>query len=281
MPALSQFLAVTSTIWKENSGVDRVTYLFRGAVWQCRKRLGHSLVTRLANGSYLRVHPSTAYSAAFYTRWIERKDLLFIRAHADLAPTFVDVGANIGLFSASLFDKFSHFILIEPARDCVAALRETCALNPSIRSELVNVAISDRSGEALFLGEGNFSTTARIAQDRGTGELISVNVETLDKLLGEQPGNFVVKVDVEGHEESVFRGAESLLRAARIKLLMFERLGRTNVDNILKFFEMMDYVVFYVGEDAAITFDREAVRAPLINLFACPRSVLTQLASPQ
>ena len=102
-----------------NTGIDRCVFLLHGFIWQLRKRLGHSLVTKLANGTKLKVYPSTAFSAAFYMRWLERKDLLFIRAHTDLAPTFVDVGANIGLFSALLFDKFSHFILIEPAGACM------------------------------------------------------------------------------------------------------------------------------------------------------------------
>lgn len=128
-----------------------------------RKRLGHSFVTRLANGAELKVYPHSAFSAVFYHRWIERKDLSFIRAHAGLAPTFVDVGANVGLFSASLFDKFSRFVLVEPLHACGAALQETCALNPSVACEVIIAAVSDRAGVASFLDDGDFSTTSRIA----------------------------------------------------------------------------------------------------------------------
>lgn len=90
--------------------------------------------------------------------------------------------------------------------------------------------------------------------------------------------DFIVKVDVEGHEEQVFRGAAGLFQAARIKLLMFERLGRTNIDNILTFFAAMDYAIFFVRDDGVVTFDAAALRTPLINLFACPRSVLPRIA---
>ena len=166
-------LKVVSTIWTENTGIDRCVFLLHGFIWQLRKRLGHSLVTTLANGAKLKVYPNTAFSAAFYTRWLERKDLLFIRAHADLAPTFVDVGANVGVFSASLFDKFSYFILIEPARACVTTLRETCALNPSVQCEIINVAVSDRSGVASFLDEGDFSTTSRVVDESKADSLRS------------------------------------------------------------------------------------------------------------
>jgi FkbM family methyltransferase len=198
-----------------------------------------------------------------------------------LAPTFVDVGANIGLFSASLFDMFSHFILVEPARTCVTALHETCALNPWVRCDIVNVAVSNRSGAASFLDEGHFSATSRIVDESNADspEVIPVVVETLDSILREHQEDFIIKVDVEGHEQEVFDGAQQLFGTGRIKLVMFERLGRTNLDNILTFFHAVNYVVFFVLEDGTVTFDAGTLRAPLINLFACPRSVLPRLAN--
>jgi len=278
-PARS-LLKIVSTIWTENTGKDRCVFLLHGFIWQLRKRLGHSLVTTLANGAKLKVYPNTAFSTAFYTRWLERKDLLFIRAHADLAPTFVDVGANVGVFSASLFDKFSYFILIEPARACITTLHETFALNSSVQGDIINVAVSNRSGVASFLDEGDFSTTSRVVDGSKADslEVIPVVVETLDWILRARQEDFIIKVDVEGHEQQVLEGARQLLGTGRIKLLMFERLGRTNLDNILTLFDAMNYVVFFILEDGTVTFDAEALRAPLINLFACPHSVLPRLA---
>ena len=145
----SIFTAI-STIWTENTGTDRFVFLFHGIIWQLRKRLAHSFVMRLANGAKLKIYRHSAFSGAFYTRWIEKKDLLFIRAHANFAPTFVDVGANVGLFAASLFDKFSYFVLIEPLAACVRTLHETCALNPLVQSLIINAAVSDKPGVALF-----------------------------------------------------------------------------------------------------------------------------------
>ena len=73
-----------------------------------RKR--RSFVTRFASGARSRsIRPPP--SAAFSIRGGSGSDLPFIRAHAHLAPTFVDVGANCGLLSAELFDRFSRFCL--------------------------------------------------------------------------------------------------------------------------------------------------------------------------
>ena len=98
-----------STIWNENVGLDRCAYLFSGASWQINKRLGREFVKALPNGAKLRVYLPSAYSGVFYCRWPDRKDLLFIRANASLGKTFVDVGANVGIFSARLLAVFDSF----------------------------------------------------------------------------------------------------------------------------------------------------------------------------
>lgn len=106
-------MPIFHAVFSDNRPTDWPLYFFKAFVWQIRKRLGHSFKTRLENGALVRVYPSTAYSGIFYARYPEGKDMAFIRKHAYLADTFVDVGANVGLFSASLFDKFQKGICFE------------------------------------------------------------------------------------------------------------------------------------------------------------------------
>jgi FkbM family methyltransferase len=211
---------------------------------------------------------------------MERNDVLFIRSHAHLAPTFVDVGANCGLISAHLFDKFARFYLFEPAISSFSVLKENCELNPKRECHLFNIAISDKPGEATFLDEGNYSGTSRLVDESKADKraLRRVPVDTLDNRLRGVDGNFVVKIDVEGAEERVFRGANGLFADQRIKLVMFERLGRTNLQNILTFLREHDYVVFRVIGEGLVTQDPDVIAEPLINLFACPHSAVQDIA---
>ena len=59
---------------------------------------------------------------------------------------------------------------------------------------------------ASFLDEGDFSTTSRVVDKSkvDSPEVIPVVVETLDRILLERQEDFIVKVDVEGHEQQVF-----------------------------------------------------------------------------
>ena len=274
IPAAVKFVVrPLSTIWFDNVGLDRFVFLFHGLVWQVKRRLGMSFVTTLANGVKFKVYPATAFSPIFYCRWFERKDLLFVRANAHLASTFVDVGANSGILSAQLFDMFSRFYLFEPAVSSYSVLQENCSLNPSVDCKTFNIAISDKQGEVSFLDEGNYSGASRIvAGSAASGAAVRrVAANTLDNILRDVKGPIVLKVDVEGAEERVFLGARTLFASQRPRLVLFERLGRTNLENIMRFMSEYDYVLFYVNKDGTTTQDESVIRKPLINLFACPR----------
>jgi FkbM family methyltransferase len=278
MPRINAAIRVLNTILTENSGADRFLFLFFGLLWRMRRRIGKPFITELGNGARLKVHASSAYSGIFYLRWIERKDVLFIRDHSYLAPTFVDVGANVGLFSAMLFDRFATFYMIEPAPSSFQALCEVRELNPHVASTVLQVAVSDRPGTVMFLDEGDFSTGSRVVDAPTSGTAVrQLHADTLDNLLRELTGDIVLKVDVEGLEERVFYGARGLFQSGRVKLVVFERLGRTNLDRIHEFFDRMGYAVFYVDEKGGISIDKEVLAVPLVNLFACPRPVLRDL----
>jgi len=256
MPRIDSAIRVLNTIWTENSGVDRILFLIFGLIWRVRRRIGKPFITKLSNGARIKVHAASAYSGIFYTRWIERKDVLFIRNHAYLASTFVDVGANVGLFSAMLFDRFATFYMIEPAPSSFQALCEIRELNPHISCTVLQVAASDRPGTVMFLDEGDFSGTSRVVDAPTSGSAVrQLHADTLDNLLDGLTGEIVLKVDVEGLEERVFYGARRLFESGRVKLVLFERLGRTNLHRVREFFTRMGYAVFYVDEKGGIFID--------------------------
>lgn len=258
------------SIFASNKITDWPLYLTKAFVWQIRKRLGHTFTTRLDNGASIKVYPSTAYSSIFYSRHPEGHDFLFIRKHAFLSDVFVDVGSNVGLFSASLFDVYKTFICFEPSPATFAALSETCTLNQQVDCELHNIGVGNLNGELFFEKEFEFSTTSRFVAKEGPNT-IRVPVETLDSVLGNRFDDLVMKIDTEGFEEKVFEGADILFSSQSVKLVMFERLGRSNLANIRNFLETRGYVVFRVKPDLSITTDEHAISEPCINLFAWPR----------
>jgi methyltransferase FkbM-like protein len=83
-----------------------------------------------------------------------------------------------------------------------------------------------------------------------------------------------IKIDVEGHENSVLRGMMDCLRRHRPRVVMFEYLQRTNLREAISLFEDAGYTVLQlVPEGAAIA---GADVPPLQDLFACPHDLLKE-----
>ena len=106
---------------------------------------------------------------------------------------------------------------------------------------------------------------------------IQVPVDTLDNILGQRFSKIVMKIDVEGFEEKVFIGADALFCNHVVKLVMFERLGRTNLASLRSFLYSREYVLFRVTDCMSITTYERTISESLINLFACPTDVFDSL----
>jgi FkbM family methyltransferase len=127
---------------------------------------------------------------------------------------FVDVGANVGNYSLWAGEIGAEVIALEPAEDTFELLTENLGLN-GYPVKAIRAAAGAESGTALFttgLDSGN-----HLAPDGGA----STDVLTIDSLVGERPVAGM-KVDVEGFEIDVLRGAERALAEHRIRLIQLE-----------------------------------------------------------
>jgi FkbM family methyltransferase len=131
--------------------------------------------------------------------------------------TFVDVGANKGdftLLAAKVMGDRGRVLAFEPVPDNLHWLRKSIALNGYRSVEVIEIALSDTAGRAP-IHLGTFSGWHSLVHtEGGTGETIEVETRTLDSVLEERGGRAdVIKIDVEGAELQVLRGAERTLGA--------------------------------------------------------------------
>jgi FkbM family methyltransferase len=135
--------------------------------------------------------------------------------------TLVDVGANVGLYTAAL-SRATHlfpgirFVAFEPHPETFRRLRLTL---DGLAAELHNLAVSNCCG-VLEFSRGAGSATFGVRKDghrfRLSGPAMRIAATTLDQAA--LPGNsLVIKLDVEDHEREVLEGAEGLLAAGRVK----------------------------------------------------------------
>lgn len=140
---------------------------------------------------------------------------------------FFDVGANIGLMSLPVLHEYPdvRVVSFEPSPSSTPFLAKTIAGSPyRDRWQLVAKAVADQPGTADFCasnsGMGAFDglrDTGRSEMERVKRSQVPVEITTLDlewEALG-KPDVSAVKIDVEGAELGVLRGAEKLIEARR------------------------------------------------------------------
>ncbi|SDD82479.1 FkbM family methyltransferase [Nocardioides lianchengensis] len=138
----------------------------------------------------------------------------------------VDVGVNYGeMLVRPALPAGARLVGFEPNPVVRELARRTLALN-GLDVDLRPQAVGGRSGSARFAVDRTWSGTSSLDtgtyDEPGRWSFLDVEVTTLDEILGEQPGPFCVKVDVEGFEHEVVAGARRSLAAPVPWVLMLE-----------------------------------------------------------
>lgn len=144
--------------------------------------------------------------------------------------TVVDAGANVGymtLLAGIAAGPGGRVLSFEPHPDLFAMLeRNVGNARANWRTsefETHQAALGDSPGVADLHLPADFETNdgvARIGSGAG-GRSLTVQVTTLDEELRDERAS-VLKLDVEGFEPQVLRGAERALRERRIRHIVFE-----------------------------------------------------------
>lgn len=129
----------------------------------------------------------------------------------------VDVGANVGVFTALAAGRGAEVHAFEPNRGCFDRLSWTVHANDlAERVHLFNLAVGEQDGSATLKvtrGGTTGGTVVTTAEPSVAG--VQVEMSTLDSWAGRQGITRLdlLKIDVEGAEGDVLRGAESILPA--------------------------------------------------------------------
>jgi FkbM family methyltransferase len=135
----------------------------------------------------------------------------FIETHVGPEGIAFDIGANVGHYSRILRDRGCRVIAFEPNPKIIARLRDIAGI------EIVEAAVSDQIGETAFYidlrPEAFASSVHQLNGMEGQTERIMVPTVTVDAFCEERKivPNFI-KIDVEGNELSVIKGAQETIR---------------------------------------------------------------------
>ena len=161
-------------------------------------------------------------------RWIlesgkyETASFNMVREHLFAGATFIDIGANFGIYSlqaAPIVGPAGHVIAVEPNPEAVRLLQVNIAASEAGMVTVAPVACSDAESMLdLYVapksntGETSLSQT-NAAQEGAIRRTYKVRARPLDDIIRESGVTRVdaIKIDVEGAEYVVLKGAQQTL----------------------------------------------------------------------
>lgn len=160
-----------------------------------------------------------------YEYW---KGALFSRLVKE-GMTILDVGANEGYYSimwAKLMHDKGRVLAFEPDPKNSHWLKKNISANGYTCIELHEYALSDKEGETTFYPGGGVGSlvdqNTDLALLQEPGNTINVRTRTLDNVLRDANIKNVdlMKIDVEGADLLVLKGAQHALKSMNVRILM-------------------------------------------------------------
>ncbi len=228
---------------------------------------------KLANAAILRILPETVavgpatvrlnpndpvVSGALATRQFERAEIAFFLDACRPGMTVVDVGANVGLYTAIAMHRAGpsgRVVAIEPHEESRVYLAQTIAANTPAAGapvEIVACAVADREGHAeLYSNEANKGDNRIYASDLTPAtSATAIRTARLDTILAERgiSGIDLLKMDIQGAELLALEGARETVAASPGMMLLSEfwpqGLNHNRPDGAMRYLTLLSALNF-------------------------------------
>jgi FkbM family methyltransferase len=174
---------------------------------------------------------------------------------------FYDIGANAGFVSLEVGNHFSdtvHVLSFEPQPRLAYNIAISAGLNGLRNLDVYDNMLGSENGEGeLFLAK--FSIHASAISRQTKARSIKCQRTTLDSLVNSEfiPLPNVIKIDVEGGEMDVFKGAQDIIRKAKPSIV-FEaddncrRFGYSRQELIELLRSFVPYKIYFLDHGAQL-----------------------------
>lgn len=252
----------------------------RGLVRICRlaaQCAGHSYLfpVKLCDGRILRLDPAQTMVMTYVVHGDlchEGLERYLVRRCLDEGSVFYDIGANVGWYTTLALSHLrgrGFVCAFEPNPAAYRMLVASVARYQNVKT--YPMALSDRDGQhVLYVPACGDMASMRPQVD--ACRQVACHVDRLARLVAAEalPYPDLIKLDVEGAELSVLRGAEALLGQARAPVILFEYPALTSP-------------AFGYRADTLLTFIRSLPEAgyDIFSFAPGPQRLVPMLGSPE
>lgn len=202
--------------------------------------------------------PKTSTGLKLQYGLYEKNEFKFLTKQLKSSDICIDVGANIGAYSLFFAKNCRKVISFEPITFNCKLLELSANINFIKNIKLKNVSISDFEGECKFLVANETGLSGIISEDiykhknylketynDFVKKIITIKSKTIDSFNIKKVD--IIKIDVEGAELKVVKGASKTLLRCRPRILMIEcedkslRLYRDSLEELINELKDLNY----------------------------------------
>lgn len=208
--------------------------------------------------------------------WFE-DEIRFARKLLAAGQTAIDVGANYGVYTLSMAALVGHsgrIYAFEPDAATAGMLGASLATNGYGQVQIIERAVSDSKRRGIFRIENNSELNRLIDESESEGSDGGVDVTTLDDCRKEFGWGAVdfIKIDAEGQEPQVVRGAAGLLTETSPLVMAEYKHGLGINYAVIEEFSRLGYKTYRLIPGLMILApvpDPTHIDPYLLNLFFC------------
>jgi len=268
----SKFYSVLYTILKDKSNKNQIVYrIYLAFAWQLYKKIcPFPLIIELDNKLLYILEPKAGNSVGvIYTKIYEADYIIFLRKNIEKNGIFIDVGAHTGLYTLLLHPLYSSAIALEPDGETFELLSRNIGINKIKSIELICAGASDCDDIGFLKRTGKYSGTTCLVDNSWSesDQIISVPILKIDNLINDKGIEKIncMKIDTEGHELKVLKGALKILKRSPNAIVLYEN---SNFEEIRSLFTQIGWRIFTIDKKEKIITDLNEL-SNAYNLFAC------------
>ena len=182
----------------------------------------------------------------------EKEVIKYVASHIgkDVNPVIFDVGANVGDYSKEVFSVLgenTRLHCFEPSKKAFILLGENLKNYQNVK--LYNIGFGEENKTAVLFSNEKGSVLGSLYSRKlkhhgiGMDQQEDIIVRRLDDFFKENNVNHIhlLKIDVEGNEMNVLRGAENIITSGMADFIQFE-FGGTDIDSRTFFKDFFDFL---------------------------------------
>ncbi|MEX0944418.1 MAG: FkbM family methyltransferase, partial [Balneolaceae bacterium] len=191
----------------------------------------------------------TRYVLEEQKNWYEA-ELSFIKNFVKPGMTILDIGAGFGVYTLPIAKKIGNsgsVYSFEPSPMLNRYLEKSIKINGFNQIELINLAVTDQVGKQQFEADSQNPENGQLNPE-GEVEVMTTTLDAWWQLNG-LPNIDLIKIDVNGMELNVLKGAENLLSKNSPFLLIAVPNSKDQMDAIIKYLNSIDYELYqYISQ---------------------------------